>query len=221
MDGAPSTLRLILWPSLITLVISVARFVAEVNGTVNAVSGGAGTLLGITWCIFAFGAWFGWRLAKAGHGPRVRFAFVWALLAFAAIVAAVAHGFRPLVGADRSEQTYAALRQAVLIADAVAIAAAVAMAFVWRRLAWTMLAYAIPARLTVVALTWLAKSRGWDTHYQKFGPSGIESDMTDTMISASVAQLGGWVPLTVVGGVLAGSLFGRARRGQEQQTIHG
>ena len=219
MNGPPSTLRLILWPSLITLVISVARFVAEVNGSVTTQSGGAGALLGITWCVFVFGAWFGWRLAKGGDGPRVRLAFVWALLALAAIAATIAYGFRPLLQADRSDATFAALRQAVLTIVAVAIVCAAATSLVWPRLAWTMLLYAIPARLTVVALTWLAKNQGWDTHYQKFGPPGIERDMADTLISASVAQLGGWVPFTIVGGVLAGSLFGRARRAPMQQTI--
>ena len=211
MDGAPSTFRLLLWPSLITLAISVARFVGEVNGLVVTTSGGAGALLGIVWLVFVFGAWFGYRLSRAGAGPRVRWAFVWALLALLAFAGTVAYGFRPLVGAERTDETFAALRQAVLIAVAVAIAGAAAMFVVWPRLAWTMLLYAIPARLTVLVLTVVAKSGGFDTHYQKMGPMGIERDLPSTLLSVCVAQLGGWVPFTIIGGVLAGALFGRAR----------
>ncbi len=48
---------------------------------------------------------------------------------------------------------------------------AVAMFFAWPRLALLLL-YAIPARATVVGIALLAKDRGWDTHYTKFGPMG-------------------------------------------------
>ena len=69
------------------------------------------------------------------------------------------------------------------------------MFVVWHRLAWTLLLYAIPARVTVVAFTWLAKQNGWDTHYTKFGPAGIERPMGETIAAASLAQLGFWIPV--------------------------
>ena len=55
-------------------------------------------------------------------------------------------------------------------------------------------------------LTWLAKHEGWDTHYTKFGPAGIERDLPGTLVSASIAQFGFWIPLTILGGTLAGTL---------------
>ena len=61
------------------------------------------------------------------------------------------------------------------------------------------------------ALTWLAKSEGWNTHYTKFGPQGFERDLPSTLASASLAQLGMWVPLTVVFGCVVGTLFARRR----------
>ena len=41
----------------------------------------------------------------------------------------------------------------------------------------------------------------------KFGPMGIEREgMGETLFSAAIAQIGFWVPFTIVGGVLAGCL---------------
>ena len=207
-----STLRLILWPSLLTLAVNCARLTAEVQGWVTAATGGRLAWLGISWLMFVFGAWFGWRLRRAGAPTRVAYAPVWPTFAVACLIGAIMWQFGPLVEADQSDKTFAQLRQAVLVLVGIATALALTMFAIWPRLAWTMLCYAIPARATVVALTWLAKSQGWDTHYTKFGPPGIERDMTDTMISASVAQGGFWVPFTIVAGTFAGSWFGRHQR---------
>src|SRR5678810_625763 len=96
MADSASTFRLILWPSLITLAISVARTVAEVQGWLTNVSGGRLVPLGITWCIFVFGAWFGRSLSRAGSPPRVSSAWLWALLALAGGIGAAMWGFRTM-----------------------------------------------------------------------------------------------------------------------------
>lgn len=212
MTAASPTLRLLLWPSLLTLVLSVARLVGEVQGWLPPTSGGALHPLGIVWCVFVFGAWFGWRLLRAGLGPRVRRPWAWALVALLAFAGTVMWRFRPFLGAGTDDATFQQLRTAVLVIVSVVLAAGALMFVVWPRLAWLMLLYGLLARGTVVALTILAKQRGWNTHYTKFGPSGIERDMGDTIVSASVAQFGGWVPFTIVGGVLAGSVVAAARR---------
>ncbi|MCB9877724.1 MAG: hypothetical protein H6835_09005 [Planctomycetes bacterium] len=203
------TLRLILWPSLITLLISVARFFAETNELVTARSGGALAPLGITWLTFVFGAWFGRQLGRKGQGPKRSPALPF--LTLLVIVGGIAWQFGPLRDADTSDATFEQLRRAVLVLVAIACAMATVCAIVWPRLAWTMLCYAILARATVVALTWLAKVFECDTHYTKFGPTGIERDLPETMLSASLAQFGFWVPFTVVAGVTAGALFGKRR----------
>ncbi|MEZ6036252.1 MAG: hypothetical protein R3F29_02145 [Planctomycetota bacterium] len=203
------TLRLILWPSVITLLISVARFFAETNELVTSRSGGAGAALGITWLTFVFGAWFGLQLGRKGLGPKRSPALPFVTLMV--IAGGVAWQFGPMRDADTSDATFEKLRSAVLVLVAIACAMATVCAIVWPRLAWTMLCYAIPARATVVVLTWLAKVYECDTHYTKFGPPGIERDLPTTMVSASLAQFGFWVPFSVVAGVTAGAWFGKRR----------
>ncbi|MBX3464811.1 MAG: hypothetical protein KF830_16710 [Planctomycetes bacterium] len=210
--SCPSLLRLILWPSILTLLVSVARLVAERQGWGTTASGGRGFWLGITWLAFVFGAWFGWRLGRGGATPRVARAWLWPLLGLVAIVGAVMVSFRGIDPKDTSPAAMDALRQAVLAIAGTTIVVALLQFAVWPRLALALLAYAIPARATVLAITWLAKQQGWDTHYTKLGPAGIEQDLAGTMLATSVAQLGFWVPFTVVAGMLAGCLVGGRRR---------
>lgn len=204
-----STLRLILWPSVITLLVSVARFFAETNELVNRQSGGDLTPLGITWMPFVFGAWFAMSLGRKGLGPKRSPALP--LVTLLVIVGGGVWQFAPLRNADTSDATFEQLRHAVIVLVAIACSMATVCAIVWPRLAWTMLCYAIPARVTVVGLTWLAKVYECDTHYTKFGPMGIERDLPTTMTSASLAQFGFWVPFSIVAGVATGAWFGKRR----------
>lgn len=207
-------LRLVLWPVLLTLVVNVLRLVLQVQGVVGTGSGGGGALVGITWLIFLFGGVLGWRIART-HPPRWRPAWLWTLLALIAILVTVILGFSGIDRVDQSEEGFQKLRQTVLIGCGVAILMALFCAAVWPRLAGAMLLYALPTRATVLVLTWLAKSNQWDTHYTKFGPSGIEREsMSETLVSAGAAQFGFWVPFTVVGGCLAGAVAGALRKPQ-------
>ena len=214
MQDAPPTLRLVLWPSLLTLVLSCVRLAGEVLGWLPATSGGALHPLGIGWGMLVFGGWFGWRLARGGSAPRVARAWAWAwpLVALSTIVATVVLMFGPLREAAPSEANFVLLRGGVLTIAAVALAGATTMFMVWPRLAWTLLVYGLLARATVVAMTWLAKTNAWNTHYTKFGPSGFERDLEDTLVGASLAQFGVWVPLTIVAGTLAGVCCAGRRR---------
>ncbi|MFN3243517.1 MAG: hypothetical protein ACE37K_18580 [Planctomycetota bacterium] len=207
-----STLRLILWPSLITALVSTARLVAEINEWVPPRSGGALHPLGISWLAIVFGAWFGMQLRREGSTPRIWPAWPWSLIGFAAIVASVGWQFGPLLEADQSEETFAKLRVAVLTLAGIASTLMVGMFVLWPRLALTMLCYAIPARALVVVFTLLAKQMEWDTHYTRFGPTGIERDLPSTMLSTAIAQGGFWVPWTVTAGFLLGAMFGRKRQ---------
>ena len=204
-----ATLRLILWPSILTLVVSVLRLVLEVQGVIGSQSGGGFAPLGITWLVFVFGGWFGWRLAKSGSRPALSWPVLWALLPLVAIVAAVGIGFGQIDRAAQSDDAYTALRATVGVIAMITLGAAAFCFVVWPRLALTVLLYALPARATVLALTYLAKVQEWDTHYTKFGPGGIESELGETMFAASVAQMGFWVPFTVVGGAVAGTIASR------------
>lgn len=219
MSDTSSTLRLILWPSVITLAVSIARLVGEVQGWITDQSGGAMHPLGITWLALLFGGWFGWRHARAGALPRVRRAWLWALVALLAMVGTMAWRMQPLLQAERSEATFAQVRVGVLTIIAVAVVGAGTMFFVWAKQAFTLLLYGLVARATVVAITWFVKLQGWHLHYVKFGPPGIEPDtMQETLVSASIAQFGMWVPFTILAGTLVGGLFARRQSTSSQAS---
>jgi hypothetical protein len=219
MNDSPSTFRLILWPSVITLAVSLARLVGEKQGWITEQSGGAMHPLGIFWLVLAFGAWFGWQHARAGALPRVRRAWLWALVAGLAIFGTIGWRMQPMMNAERSEETFALLRTAVLTVVVVASAGAVAMFVVWPQFARTLLLYGLIARATVVAITWFVKVQDWHLHYVKFGPPGIEREsMQDTVVSASIAQFGMWLPITIVVGTLIGSLFARGGQSASSQA---
>lgn len=208
-DPKRSTLRLILWPSLITLAISVARCTLQVRSDLSTASGGSLLPLGISWLGFVFGGWFALRLPGR---PRTGKAWLLCLVALLALVTAVGIGFGGIDRVDRSEAAFESLRVTVLAMVGVSCAGASLCFYAWPRLALVCLAYAVPARLTVLAITALAHQQSWDTHYTKFGPAGIELEgLGETMLSASAAQLGFWVPWTVITGSLTGCLVATLR----------
>lgn len=204
---APSVFRLILWPSILTLLVNVGRLIGQRQGWISTQSGGGGELLGIVWLPFVFGPWFAWRLRRQGSHPRVARSWLWPLLALLAVVGVAMWQFSGIDRTDGSQEARQPLRAAVLTIVAVAVPMALLQFAVWSRLVATLFAYAFLARLTVVAITWYAKSEQWDSHYVKFGPAGIQADMAGTIQSASIAQLGFWVPFTVLTGTLLGCVF--------------
>ena len=187
-------------------------FRSELQGWVTNESGGGGALLGITWCIFVFGGWFGWRLSRAGSAPTIKPAWLWTLLPVLAVVGTFFWRMRGVDMTDKSEAAQAALQETLQLAAMVAGGGLLLGFAVWTKLAWTLFAYGLFARAGVMAITWLAKDRGWNTHYTKLGPAGLEKDMAETLAMTSFAQFCFWVPVTVVFGMFVGSLFaGRAR----------
>ena len=131
--------RLILWPTVLTAIITALRLVFELQGSVTNASGGRLAPLGITWLALVFGAWFGWRLRRAGSTPRLRRAWLWSLLGLGGLVAAVALNFGGLDQTNTSEASYQQLRGAVLTILLVAVPVMAALFVVWPRLAWTLL----------------------------------------------------------------------------------
>ena len=211
MNQGPSTFRLVLGPLLLTTLVCVVRLVGEVQGWISPRSGGALHPLGISWLAFVFGVWFAVRLQRDGSAPRLEWSRTVATLPLLGLSAAVAWQFGPFAGQPADDATFGRLRIAVLILVTLASTAAAVAFAVWPRLAWTMLAYALPTRLVVFLITWFAKVQGYDTHYVKFGPPGIERDLPDTLLATALAQGGFWVPFTVVCGVALGVWFARSR----------
>ena len=60
--------RMVLGPALITLAVTLLRLVGELQGwsprLFSREAGGGGALVGISWLVPVFGAWFGCKLAS-------------------------------------------------------------------------------------------------------------------------------------------------------------
>ena len=74
-DHTAGTKQLVLVPAAITLGVTLLRLVGELLDwsplLFNKEAGGGGALVGIAWLVPVFGAWFGWRLARAGAADRL------------------------------------------------------------------------------------------------------------------------------------------------------
>ena len=106
--------QLILAPALITLGVTLLRLVGELQGwsplLFSKAAGGGGALVGISWLVLLFGAWFGWKLARAGQGPGpIGRALGLAILAFA-LLPIVGFAARALGMSDAEPQHVRRLR---------------------------------------------------------------------------------------------------------------
>ncbi len=209
-SGRTSIGQLILWPALITLVITVLRLLGELRGWphpwFNAAPGGAGAIVGISWLPIIFGPYFAWKLAAAGQGPAS---------AGKAIGAALG-GLAPLVlgGFLSAPKANHAMSLTLFVVGAlIMLLGAFIPGWGWRALGNTLLAYALAARVPVLIVMFIAMNgnggRGWGTHYDVLPPF-----MTDVQMAVwlkwfeigVVPQLTFWIAWTVVLGSLLGSI---------------
>lgn len=201
--------RLLVVASVVTLAVTAVRLAGELAhlspALFNRAAGGPGALVGIVWLIPVFGALFGLHLARRGDGPAgVRKAVGWALLGFAAALAA---GIGSALLAPTSPP-------AQLAAFGVGSWLGIFIARrAWPTLWRTLLVYAFAARIPVVVIMFLAIFGGWDSHYAKprpdFPPMGHWGLFAWTGL---LPQMTLWIFLTVVGGILFGALAVGVRR---------
>lgn len=209
MQAEPRAWRLVLVPAVITLVVTIVRLVGELCGwsprLFSTASGGAGALVGISWLVPVFGAWFGFRLARAGAGPARP---VRAVLLH--VVAGVVYvgGFQVVIRVlNFDTSTRGGLVNQVLAMGTASLLAALVALIAWPRLFAVGLLYALLARLPVIAITWLAALNGWDTHHVKFGARDFAAfTPSEAATWLSCIQLVFWLPFTVAGGGLCGAL---------------
>jgi hypothetical protein len=194
--------RLILWPALITLAVTLLRFTGELLDwsprLFSREAGGAAALVGIVWLIPLVGIYFAWRLARAGAGP--------AGVGRALGLAGLAFLFNTLTGFG----AFATLKSPVAQLAVFTLTSWLALRIArpgWPALWRTLIAYGIAARLPVLVLMALSIFGGLDTHYAKprpdfppMGPLGL------FFWTALLPQLSVWIYLTVVGGMLFGAL---------------
>jgi hypothetical protein len=195
--------RLIMYPAIITLLITLLRLLGELlHGPAilfSRAEGGGAAIIGITWLPFIFGPYFAVKLfdrnlKPSSFGKTIIFAIVgFAVLACGGMVA-----FTPTVHFTGHVAVGLAL-----------IAGAAALQYIpWRELAQILIAYAYLARFPVAIVMLFAMLGHWGTHYDAVFP-GMEQlpFWTKYLYLAVAPQLVMWVAFTMTVGALFGGIY--------------
>ena len=195
--------RLIMYPAIITLVITLLRLTGELlrwpAPLFSTAEGGGFAIIGISWLPIIFGPYFAVKLfdrnlKPSGVGKTIIFAIAgFVLMGFGATVAftsTIQFSFHILVGL-------------LLIVGGAAL-----QYIPWRELAQTLIAYAFLARVPVVIVMYFAMRGSWQTHYSAV-PKGFESLAFGPkfMYLAVAPQLVMWVVYTMTIGALCGGVY--------------
>lgn len=213
MANEVETRKLILVPALITLAVTLLRLTGELlhwsKTLFNPEAGGGGALVGITWLAPVFGAYFGFKLARAGFsgatGPAIGFALLGLLIMPIGGFTGIRLGL--------PEQGLSTLGLFVVLS----IVGAVIAYRGWPALGRVLLAYGLAARIPVVLLMLAAMLGNWGTHYDAVGPQyAAMSPIAKWLLFGLLPQLTIWIWFTIALGGLLGALtaavVGRARR---------
>lgn len=212
-DAPVRTGQLILVPAIISLAVTLLRLVGELQGWspvfFSRAAGGGGAIVGISWLVLVFGAWFGWKLAKAGAGPAgVGRGLGLTLLALVIL---------PVLGVVASRLKLDPLGRGTLVIYVVGSVAALAVGLqAWPALGRTLLAYAFAARVPVALLMLAAIYGNWGTHYDVAPPNlPAMGPLLKWFYIGFLPQFTIWIAFTVVVGSLFGIVAGAiARRGR-------
>jgi len=203
-DTRPPVRELILVPSLITLGITLLRLVGELQnwspGLFSRAAGGGGSLIGISWLILVFGAWFGWRLTRTGHGASGPLK-----VSGLAFLVGLAVGFGSFgIGQIGGQNAFFG----AFICGS--IAAIFLTRNLWPALWRTLVAYAFAARIPVALLMLVAILGNWGTHYDVPPPGFPDtySPFVKWVLIGLLPQLTIWIYMTVIGGLVAGGMAG-------------
>jgi hypothetical protein len=200
--------KLILVPAVITLAVTLLRLVGELLRWSPALFNRGDrpfspSLVGIAWLVPAFGAWFGWKLTRAGSGPgSLGRAFGLALAAVAVLPLAgflaptagivPEHMWRPNVSLTESFTILSVFVVVFFVGIALAILA-------WPALGRTLLAYGLAARIPIASLMLVAMLGNWGTHYDA-RPSYQMSALGWWFAIGLVPQLSFWMWYTIAFG---------------------
>lgn len=201
----PKPGQLILGPALITLAVTLLRLVGELQGWSPALfsreAGGGGSLVGISWLVPVFGAWFGWKLARAGATPGpVGRALGVAILGFAILPAA---GFGAIRLGGVNPQSMTAFGIFVVLSIFGLLIALRA----WPGLGRVLVQYALAARVPVILVMLAAMLGSWGTHYDVAPPDfPAMGPLAKWLTIGVLPQLTIWVWYTVAVGMIFGIL---------------
>lgn len=203
--GVPSAPveNLLLWPTLLTLAVTLLRFAGELRGWspeyFNRLPGGGLSPLGITWLAPLVGFYFGWRLERAGlrsPSPAVAFGLPAAALVVGPLVAAL--GGRLFKTSWTSNFTLWAI---------VSVGVAAVAFAAWPALGRALLAYAYAARIPVVLVMAVAIWKSGGTHYD-LPPPGFPAlpPLRRWLWISVLPQMTIWVAWTMATGAIGGAL---------------
>jgi len=160
------------------------------------------------WLVPVFGAWFGWKLTRAGSGPgSLGRAFgltlasmaVLPLFSFLAPKAGILPErlWRPNVPLTESFTILSVFVAFAIVGLAIGILA-------WPALGRTLLAYGLAARIPVALLMLVAMLGNWGTHYDARPSSPQMSTLGWWVGIGLVPQFFFWIWITIVFGALFG-----------------
>ena len=203
--------QLILVPAVITLAVTLLRLVGELQGwsplLFSKEAGGGGALVGISWLVVFFGAWFGWKLARAGQGPGAIGRALGLTILAIAILPALGFLANALGMSQQSLGTFAVYVVGAIVGLVVGLRA-------WPALGRTLLAYAFAARIPVALVMLAAILGNWGTHYDVPPPNFPEmAPLAKWFTIGLLPQMTIWIWFTVVigglFGIVAGAIAGR------------
>jgi len=207
---------LILWPAVITLVITILRVGGELHHWsslgFNRSAGGGGAVIGISWLPIFFGPYFAMKLAGAGEGPV---SYGKALgVALAGLVVMIGGGI--LVGLTEAHPGILTLAGFVIM-----LAAAFLASMGWGRLGKTLLGYAFAARIPVLVVMYFAMKGNWGTHYDALPARYQSLALWKKFFDAAfLPQMFMWIGYTVIVGSLIGEIVG-ALFGRKSPKVQG
>jgi hypothetical protein len=192
--------QLILVPGLVTLAVTVLRFVGEIKQwSPNWFNHQMGlSVVAIVWLAPVFGIYFALKLRARGQQPVSAWGAI-GLALLAALIVLFLPGLLPFKFAFPGRLLYG---WSILV-----LAAAVTLPG-WPALFKTMLAYAYAARIPIAILMYFAMRTNLGTHYDAVPrdlPAGI-GFWPKYLWLAFFAQLVYWVAVTIVIGMLFGTL---------------
>jgi hypothetical protein len=203
--------RLILVPSVITLVVSLLRITGELRHwspvLFNPSPGGGGALVGITWLVLIFGVYFALKLPRHGQGP----------VGVGRSIGMAVFGLVLMAGGGFIAAAPQVNIPGKLVIGLLLFATATGLQFkTWPALSKALLAYGYAARIPVVILTFFAIRGNWGTHYDALPPGFPETSFWTRYIqTVLVPQLIFWIAFTVVVGTLFGSIATAIRSRQK------
>ena len=206
---AASIRKLVFWPAVITLGITLLRLVGEFQNWspvfFSRAPGGGGALVGISWLPPLFAILFAIQLVRMGLGPVSGGRAIGRALLGVAVTAAVMFGVISLGIVQEGQVTLLSL---IVMTTALAIGAAIAWSG-WPELGKTMLVYAYAARIPVVVIMLLAFAGNWGTHYDGLPPGVPEMGLMKKWVMFGVLpQMTTWIAIAVLVGGLFGSIAG-------------